>query len=197
MDFIPFQSSPALSDRCNDGGSGADCRSLRVSILTGPFGPVQHLAHHATPPDSAFQSSPALSGRCNLRAERRGAVVDAVSILTGPFGPVQPSTYTQSNCNAMFQSSPALSGRCNGGGSIPSWPANRSFNPHRPFRAGATEGTEISHHLLACFNPHRPFRAGATRSGRTSEATLSKFQSSPALSGRCNPPMSRWRWPAS
>ena len=36
------------------------------------------------------------------------------------------------------------------------------------------------------FNPHRPFRAGATRSTPTLLRLYGMFQSSPALSGRCN-----------
>ena len=89
-----FQSSPALSGRCNPERFPARRVVPEVSILTGPFGPVQH------PPDRRrrdldnilFQSSPALSGRCNYvhRPLPRGGV-RGVSILTGPFGPVQPS----------------------------------------------------------------------------------------------------------
>ena len=62
-----FQSSPALSGRCNLPGLGLHCHALFVSILTGPFGPVQ-LKEIET-------------AKRHLR----------VSILTGPFGPVQPA----------------------------------------------------------------------------------------------------------
>ena len=61
----------------------------RVSILTGPFGPVQ-------PYDPYYN------------AYRGG-----VSILTGPFGPVQHDPEVHGPARKMFQSSPALSGRCN------------------------------------------------------------------------------------
>ena len=61
-----FQSSPALSGRCNIIKPEGIDTSRFVSILTGPFGPVQ--PHH-------------LPG---------GGEVVGVSILTGPFGPVQP-----------------------------------------------------------------------------------------------------------
>ena len=37
-----------------------------------------------------------------------------------------------------------------------------SFNPHRPFRAGATSAPKIIRPSSVSFNPHRPFRAGAT-----------------------------------
>ena len=36
------------------------------------------------------------------------------------------------------------------------------------------------------FNPHRPFRAGATPTNWDYDAIELMFQSSPALSGRCN-----------
>ena len=62
-----------------------------VSILTGPFGPVQ-LA----------------TAKYLLEELKR------VSILTGPFGPVQRAWAASGHLGAqLFQSSPALSGRCN------------------------------------------------------------------------------------
>ena len=155
-----FQSSPALSGRCNAGlpdtsrarrrfnphrpfRAGATAYVVGVShpdvvsILTGPFGPVQ------------------------LNPLPRFLVCDFVSILTGPFGPVQLHPSGQDQCDDQFQSSPALSGRCNACSATAS-PTSTSFNPHRPFRAGATSMT----------NPTpRP---------------TNQFQSSPALSGRCN-----------
>ena len=63
-----------------------------------------------------------------------------VSILTGPFGPVQPGGRLFRGVEVdMFQSSPALSGRCNFGRERRKSPGT-GFNPHRPFRAGATFG---------------------------------------------------------
>ena len=131
-----FQSSPVPKDPCNrrvwrggDQGRGFNPhrsrrtgatqahtpleQHRRVSILTGPEGPVQP---KDTPPSNsaiAFQSSPVPKDRCNLpaavsggrprsfnphRSRRTGATTRdtpprnnavAVSILTGPEGPVQ------------------------------------------------------------------------------------------------------------
>ena len=54
------------------GATGSDSQAPPcggVSILTGPFGPVQHaLKSAADTAFQAFQSSPALSGRCNISA---------------------------------------------------------------------------------------------------------------------------------
>ncbi len=162
-----FQSSPALSGRCNQVNPVGRSAEVSVSILTGPFGPVQHL--------------PVL---CPDRLEE-------VSILTGPFGPVQLGW-----CAGRFA-------------------CRRSFNPHRPFRAGATPtgpaqagpgqhpvsiltgpfgpvqrpGRPSPPSRRPRFNPHRPFRAGATRRSLVPQAQDDfQFQSSPALSGRCNGP---------
>ena len=86
-----------------------------VSILTGPFGPVQLATLDAN-----------------------GAV--EVSILTGPFGPVQPRRELRQYIRSLrFQSSPALSGRCNGTYYKPrpgagwEW-RNREPPAKRPFR---------------------------------------------------------------
>ena len=109
-----FQSSPALSGRCCVKWSSVEAISKRVSILTGPFGPVLH--------------SSLLEGR---------TPGGGVSILTGPFGPVLPAQaasrlalrrcfnphrpfragaavvgLTSRARDSAFQSSPALSGRC-------------------------------------------------------------------------------------
>ena len=136
--IVGFQSSPALSGRCNMGTS--------FTVLSW----------------DKFQSSPALSGRCNGVA---AALLDhqgGVSILTGPFGPVQRVLIIMTIPLTQFQSSPALSGRCNSGQS--SHPSTQTgFNPHRPFRAGATNPRYKREEGQPCFNPHRPFRAGATR----------------------------------
>jgi len=115
--MVLFQSSPAPSGRCNGGLHGyLHDRCSAVSILTGPFGPVQPTM--APPPNERlwcfnphrplragatrstttygwsgwrmFQSSPAPSGRCNVNGVGGDLVQRLVSILTGPFGPVQP-----------------------------------------------------------------------------------------------------------
>src|SRR5207249_3629773 len=85
-----------------------------ISILTDPSGPVQ----------------PVLSEYCHTAG--------AISILTDPSGPVQLSlTVSGVAVELIFQSSPTLPGRCNTGLApvISTW---CNFNPHRPFRAGAT-----------------------------------------------------------
>ena len=87
----------------------------------------------------------------------------------------------------VFQSSPALSGRCNVEFSGMPNLSIQGFNPHRPFRAGATGSTCHESPPRKCFNPHRPFRAGATSVDTWHEGGKLAFQSSPALSGRCNP----------
>ena len=130
-----FQSSPAPKGRCNPadttpaGGSrgfnphrprradatcrtNRDRRQMRVSILTGPEGPMQRAlrgvcaTHRGFNPHrprradatggrwcmcrlQAFQSSPAPKGRCNLRSPGTAAL------------------------QSLFQSSPAPKGRCN------------------------------------------------------------------------------------
>ena len=85
-----------------------------------------------------FQSSPALSGRCNLMGRWPLTEAVIVSILTGPFGPVQRTS-------ACYNASEEV-----------------GFNPHRPFRAGATYRLGLLSFDYSRFNPHRPFRAGAT-----------------------------------
>ena len=139
----------------------------RVSILTGPFGPVQPgQTRRISASNPLFQSSPALSGRCNPIDCAGVWVHTCVSILTGPFGPVQQ--YRQID---VWQPSRVsiLTGPfgpvqpCTGRGS--SAPSSR-FNPHRPFRAGATGLLRRRPAQAGCFNPHRPFRAGATSLSR-------------------------------
>ncbi len=133
-----FQSSPAPKDRCNmlRGRGSQGC--LRVSILTGPEGPVQ------------------------LPFVYQLYAVSTVSILTGPEGPVQPRPLfsnraglcfnphrprrtgaTSCGCRCFvvtigFQSSPAPKDRCNAR-SCGRLSRSVCFNPHRPRRTGATE----------------------------------------------------------
>ena len=61
----------------------------RVSILTGPEGPVQHLSRAAAWAEEGFQSSPGPKARCNTDISEAINKAVAVSILTGPEGPVQ------------------------------------------------------------------------------------------------------------
>ena len=185
---MTFQSSPALSGRCNHVFRRRPDVRLAVSILTGPFGPVQPAAASmAEVRYWPFQSSPALSGRCNAGHSGERVHPDSVSILTGPFGPVQrAATASPSPSVRSFQSSPALSGRCNGGHRLTF--AERQvvsiltgpFGPVQPgFRRPPGPRTTR-------FNPHRPFRAGATYQVAVQKDGNRMFQSSPALSGRCN-----------
>ena len=210
--YNPFQSSPALSGRCNAERLEQRAYCTCVSILTGPFRPVQHC------------------GRWWLTTNHD------VSILTGPFRPVQlkgilsPAAY-----GPWFQSSPALSGRCNAPGGHQRRRYCR-FNPHRPFQAGATTRRRGRPGLEAVFQsspalsgrcnaymlgalglpygvsiltgPFRPvqravqhglhgggppvsiltgpFRPVQQDCGRSNSTAQGEFQSSPALSGRCN-----------
>ena len=135
-----FQSSPALWGRCNHlrgplGGGGC-----RVSILTGPLGPVQLHAvlHHQEGSPVSILTGPLGPVQPGDRALRQGQ--GGVSILTGPLGPVQLQGEDDGVSGAVpvsiltgplgpvqlgvwraialpwlvFQSSPALWGRCNG-----------------------------------------------------------------------------------
>ena len=143
--------------------SGGRARSQPVSILTGPFGPVQHW---------------------DCRERATGALV---SILTGPFGPVQleardldwgVSSVFQSSpalsgrCNSTFathwfalvafQSSPALSGRCNSPIGLLTLGAARVSILTGPFGPVQPSAALYAVAWASRFNPHRPFRAGAT-----------------------------------
>ena len=137
-------------------------QGLEVSILTGPFGPVQHSSPSMTVIARAFQSSPALSGRCNLGGHAARLRRQRVSILTGPFGPVQPGPpgglYNLAGVSIL--TGPFGPVQRSSARSFCRRPA--SFNPHRPFRAGATKPDGGARRTAGCFNPHRPFRAGAT-----------------------------------
>ncbi len=86
----------------------------RVSILTGPFRPVQLLdpATNLTLGAVSILTGPFRPVQPARVLAERG--FDLVSILTGPFGPVQQveANYEQVSVTE-FQSSPALSGRCN------------------------------------------------------------------------------------
>ena len=114
--------------------------SWKVSILTGPFGPVQQgMVSRVGRPLEMFQSSPVLSDRCNVWVES-GYCPQAVG----------------------FQSSPVLSDRCNRGSVGVEVRGRRSFNPHRSFRTGATRWRLPTAPGKRGFNPHRSFRTGAT-----------------------------------
>ena len=85
-----FQSSPALSGRCNALGMPLSLAQAVFQSSPALSGRCNHLLLLVHAPSKAFQSSPALSGRCNrVDGVRRDLVQRLVSILTGPFGPVQ------------------------------------------------------------------------------------------------------------
>ena len=157
-----------------------------VSILTGPFGPVQPdyplIKRNNTlsfNPHRPFRAGATLFFSYNLHPL-------GVSILTGPFGPVQQPPAGAFTLAAMFQSSPALSGRCNdAGGGIVKYNIVFQSSPALSGRCNRWNTSTLAPKLR--FNPHRPFRAGATYSAAMSSSSSSMFQSSPALSGRCNP----------
>ncbi len=109
---------------------------------------------------------PFRAGATSTRLGYSPAEVTVVSILTGPFGPVQPS----GTPGSMSSTPPA------------------SFNPHRPFRAGATGGRQPPRPLLVLFqsSPALSGRCNPRFSSGTFPPSLPAFQSSPALSGRCN-----------
>ena len=134
-----FQSSPALSGRCNG--------MLGVEVMEGDKGFNPHRPFRAGATGEGgrivkqvvpFQSSPALSGRCNVGGISSRWVAAVVSILTGPFGPVQPQPPRP---YIMIRRVSILTGPF---GPVQRLPRRRpgsrgdGFNPHRPFRAGAT-----------------------------------------------------------
>ena len=60
-----FQSSPAPKGRCNWSAPVVFVSPSKVSILTGPEGPMQPAAMSPAIGTWTFQSSPAPKGRCN------------------------------------------------------------------------------------------------------------------------------------
>ncbi len=178
-----FQSSPAPKGRCY-GLAHERCGERRVSILTGPEGPVLRAEKHNSSTTMGFQSSPAPKGRCYIsasvaplwlwsfnphRPRRAGATFvrraeeprGVVSILTGPEGPVlRLHARRNAGYRKGFQSSPAPKGRCYQG------------LLHRP-------GRQVPVSILT--GPEGP----VLRAGARVEATNLLFQSSPAPKGRC------------
>ncbi len=183
---LRFQSSPAVSSRCNEP----------------PMKPMKEIL--------LFQSSPAVSSRCNPRCARPGARgpgcfnphrlfpagATLYALQMRPVVSFNPhrlfpagATRVQTPCGFIsadeFQSSPAVSSRCNTRGPCH---ARRAccFNPHRLFPAGATvrpnlrpdAGRRVSI-LTGCFQP-------VQRRKDTKKRHEEKFQSSPAVSSRCN-----------
>ena len=136
--FLTFQSSPALSGRCNYVITSSVVTTIEVSILTGPFGPVQRQPCQRTGNNGCVSILTGPFGPVQPHQHLLGPYPDRVSILTGPFGPVQ-RTRGLAVVVAVFVS--ILTG---------------PFGPVQPKIYGYGGSNE------GCFNPHRPFRAGAT-----------------------------------
>ena len=144
---VRFQSSPALS-------SGRYYAMRGVRVRGERFNPHPPFRAGATTPRIVI---------CGARL---------VSILTRPFERALPGAKGGYLVNVQFQSSPALSsGRYHR--PAPTARCHCSFNPHPPFRAGATRRSIRYPLALSCFNPHPPFRAGATALPRQGLKTLS------------------------
>ncbi len=83
-----------------------------VSILTQPFGWVQHARRRVICCLREFQSSPSLLAGCNGLPKKALEPLQ-VSILTQPFGWVQLKGLKQLAYKLKFQSSPSLLAGCN------------------------------------------------------------------------------------
>ena len=161
LERLMFQSSPALSGRCN-------LYDVDLAV-TAP----------------TFQSSPALSGRCNFWTSWPLRAVKSFQSSPALSGRCNYSAIEEVVTMTQFQSSPALSGRCN---MVLSIPRPRPAFQSSPALSGRCNGRGHCkrYRIAPCFNPHRPFRAGATPGTRVKYSRAWSFQSSPALSGRCN-----------
>ena len=156
-----FQSSPGPKARCN-AYLQTHSPLRRVSILTGPEGPVQRADGRGHPP--ALHVSILTGPEGPVQPDLIQPALDRfpVSILTGPEGPVQQGL---------------------GGGN---WRrANVSI-------LTGPEGPVQLSHLCLCyllcarFNPHRARRPGATSKGAHPSCDPWRFQSSPGPKARCN-----------
>jgi hypothetical protein len=109
-----FQSSPARGGGCNTATHSPKRPARRVSILTRPWGRVQHGSTDRYSAGRQFQSSPARGGRCNSSSQASCATA---SRSFNPHPPV-------------------------GAGATVRRPQRRArrlcFNPHPPVGAGAT-----------------------------------------------------------
>ena len=159
-----FQSSPARGGGCNDAIGRAIWDLIQVSILTRPWGRVQH----------ASTGAGSLAG-------------DAVSILTCPWGRVQRTTpIALASPSWGFNPHPPVGAGATGRWLVRVCRTGIRFNPHPPVGAGATSfcrpppsmrswfqsspargggcNARVAHALYAAirFNPHPPVGAGAT-----------------------------------
>ena len=141
------------------------CQSLSpVSILTGPEGPVQRAWSRCLRWSSAFQSSPAPKDRCNL----------TLSGCLRLFWGFQSSPAPKDRCNGRrglcgvcqlrFQSSPAPKDRCNSATRAAFSSSITVFqsSPAPKDRCNDSLG-QCPRYRLGGFNPHRPRRTGATQ----------------------------------
>ena len=186
-----FQSSPGPKARCNRVVQVKHKRLYKVSILTGPEGPVQPetvptplepLAqcfnpHRARRPGATLgqRLRRQLFDRCfnPHRARRPGATwvehyinlfSAYVSILTGPEGPVQPTCAPLlAMQHERFQSSPGPKARCNKLSATPLWSDVLMFQSSPGPKARCnTASSASSPTMTRGFNPHRARRPGAT-----------------------------------
>ncbi len=133
-----FQSSPAITRRCNTTEYRVSKSSLRVSILTGDHSPVQQARHIA---------------KCYLFI---------VSILTGDHSPVQPIDEVLLDFVMFeFQSSPAITRRCNEVSQNPA-PRGKAFQSSPAITRRCNLVPPRCVFAGFCFNPHRRSLAGAT-----------------------------------
>ena len=204
---IEFQSSPVPRDRCNTRDYQV-CYGTRVSILTGPEGPVQPLALSYPLGDTRFnphRSRGTGATRCSLMT----SCTIWVSILTGPEGPVQPVSLGSMESEMIVSILTGPEGPVQPKPTFICAVTSTSFNPHRSRGTGATPRPVRSpqsrkfqsspvprdrcnsvRRLLPprhdCFNPHRSRGTGATNTSTLTPAGCARFQSSPVPRDRCN-----------
>ena len=205
-----FQSSPARGGGCNKGRAHDKPIRHIVSILTRPWGRVQHIDVETSRELVGVSILTRPWGRVQQGVEQFAQEDGEVSILTRPWGRVQPPQRAcRRDYRLCFNPHPPV-----GAGATHApprkEPAVARFNPHLPVGAGATlhhdaiaPGCGVSIltrlwgrvqrcmmrrwvRLLGSFNPHPPVGAGATKAGRTTNRYGTSFQSSPARGGGCN-----------
>ena len=203
-----FQSSPALTGGCYLDAVDAALIRLKLSILTRPYGrmllDLRAIPEHKLPLSIltrpygrmlraaavfqvrglVFQSSPALTGGCylgclfsstfswsfNPHPPLRADATEVVKRLTGHLSTFNPHPPLRADATQRI----ALAGT-----------RTRAFNPHPPLRADATPQPQRLCDRATDFNPHPPLRADATWSWGVVMTRISRFQSSPALTGGC------------
>ena len=185
-----FQSSPARGGGCNELTPDGDQRVRSVSILTRPWGRVQHIKAFSRavglPPDR-FNPHPPVGAGATSALVTDEPSSQYVSILTRPWGRVQSWVGCRSRwgCRGFNPHPPVgagathftgLWGRRQLGVSILTRPWGRVQREPSLFRDsglrvsiltrpwGRVQRAGAPHYGLmgGCFNPHPPVRAGAT-----------------------------------